>query len=780
VQRRGISGETHNEIAPLEIIGGEKSRFPSITHKPYLLPVNQLSPDTSKGSSWLSQGDDPAFSLEINQELFVQDGWFVFELAIHSELKIGIAKLYFDTGNGYNEAETLVLPFNSDEFAQRVFQITKPVLAIRFDPQEGAGNFSIDTLQFSATSEAAAILLMTDRLAQHNDMFAGKNTAEIMSLIDALKIHNRSPLKRLANLYSSTFISSQSRIDYQEWITRVELPGNPSREDVTKLVNGLVCQPLISVLLPTFNSTEVYLRQCIESVIGQTYQNWELCVADDASSHSDVRRVLEEYKKSDARIRVVYRSENGHISAASNSALKIAHGNYVALLDHDDVLPVHALYFVVLAINQHPSAMVLYSDEDKIDATGNRFSPHFKSDWNEDLFYAQNYVSHLGIYRRELLKQIGGFRLGVEGSQDHDLLLRCLPHINSDEIVHIPRVLYHWRAVEGSTAMASDEKSYTITAGTKALKDYFRNCGHHGVTVTQGEVANTYRIQWPIPIAEPLVSLLVPTRDNREMTETCVRSILEKSTYKNFEILILDNGSVCLETLAFFKEIQQEDARVKVLRYDFPFNYSAINNFGVKNSKGKIIGLVNNDIEVISPSWLTEMVSHVSRPEIGCVGAKLYYANNTIQHAGVICGLGGVANHSHKHFPKNSAGYFSRLITTQNLSAVTAACLLVSRAIYEEIGGLDEKNLAVAFNDVDFCLKVSTAGYRNLWTPYAELYHHESISRGVEDTPEKQVRFHKEVAYMTNKWGDRLTRDPYYSPHLTRHREDFSIGLNIA
>jgi glycosyltransferase involved in cell wall biosynthesis len=780
LQRQVLLGKTQQVIAASEIIGGEKPSFSLITYKPHLHPINQLSLDTSKGLYWVSQGDDPAFSLEVQQGLFAQDSWFMLELAIHSEIKNGIAKFYLDMGDGYNEAETLVLPFSSDEFAKRVFQITKPVLAIRFDPQEGAGRFRVDTLQFSAISEEAAMLVMTDRLAKHNEMFAGKNTKEIMLHIDTLKLHNRSPLKRLASLYSSTFISSQSRIDYQEWIERVELPGNPSREDVTRIVNGLACQPLISVLLPTFNSTEVYLRQCIESVIGQTYQNWELCVADDASTHSDVRRILEEYKKSDARIHVVYRSENGHISAASNSALKIAHGDYVALLDHDDVLPVHALYFMVLAINQHPSAKVLYSDEDKVDAIGNRFSPHFKSDWNQDLFYAQNYVSHLGIYRGDMLKQIGGFRLDVEGSQDHDLLLRCLPFVKPDEIVHIPRVLYHWRAVKGSTAMATDEKSYTVTAGTKALKDYFNNCGHTGVAVMCGAEANTYRIKWPLPQAEPLVSLIIPTRDNREITETCVRSIIDKSTYKNYEILILDNGSVCLETLEFFNKIQQEDTRVKVLRYDFPFNYSAINNFGVGKANGEIIGLVNNDIEVISPEWLSEMVSHVCRPEIGCVGAKLYYANNTIQHAGVICGVGGVAGHSHKYWPKKSPGYFSRLILTQNMSAVTGACLLVRRGIYEEVGGLDEKNLVVAFNDVDFCIKVRAAGYRNLWTPYAELYHHESTSRGTEDTPEKQARFQKEATFMKTKWGERLTRDPYYSPHLTRHREDFSIGLNIA
>ncbi|MFT7749332.1 UNVERIFIED_CONTAM: glycosyltransferase family 2 protein, partial [Escherichia coli] len=484
--------------------------------------------------------------------------------------------------------------------------------------------------------------------------------------------------------------------------------------------------------------------------------------------------VLREYEAKDKRINVVYRQQNGHISAASNSALEIAKGDFVALLDHDDALPEHALLFMAQAICAQPETQILYSDEDKLNGRGERFDPHFKSDWNPDLFFSQNYVSHLGVYRRNLLQRIGGFRLGVEGSQDQDLLLRCLPHVQADQIVHIPRVLYHWRAIEGSTALASGEKSYTTDAGIKALRDYFAT-QQAGVEVDAGLVPNTYRVRYPIPEPAPLVSLLIPTRDRRSLTETAVRSILEKSTYTNFEILILDNGSVEAETLEFFREIQLEDRRVKVLAYDFPFNYSAINNFGARHAKGTVIGLVNNDIEVINPEWLTEMVSQCLRPEIGCVGAKLYYSNDTVQHAGVILSLGDVAGHSHKHFPRNHPGYFHRLSLVQTLSAVTAACLLIRKEIFDLVSGLDEKNLKVAFNDVDFCLKVREAGYRNLWTPYAELYHYESISRGAEDSPEKIARFTQEVNFMKAKWTDYLERDPFYSPNLTKNREDFSI-----
>lgn len=568
---------------------------------------------------------------------------------------------------------------------------------------------------------------------------------------------------------------SHTRNNYAEWIRRYDTIDDSMRARILSRIADMQRPPLISVVMPTYNAKPQWLTEAIESVKKQLYPYWELCIADDASTDPAIRPLLERFAHEDARIKVVFREQNGHISAASNSALELATGEWVALLDHDDLLPAHALYCVADTSIKYPEAGVIYSDEDKVDETGNRFSPHFKSDWNPDLFFSQNYVSHLGVYRRSILEKIGGFRTGVEGSQDQDLLLRCLPYVTDDQIFHIPRVLYHWRAVEGSTALALSEKSYSTEAGIKSLRDYFAS-RKQAATIAAGLLPNTYRVRYAIPQPEPLVSLLIPTRDRRALTETCVRSILEKSTYTKYEIMILDNGSVDAETLEFFREIQREDLRVKVLRYDYPFNYSAINNFGVRHAKGSIIGLINNDIEVISPDWLTEMVSHVTRPEIGCVGAKLYYGNNTLQHGGVILGIGGIAGHSHKCFPRLNPGYFTRLLLPQALSAVTAACLLVRREIYDAVQGLDETNLKVAFNDVDFCLKVREAGYRNLWTPYAELYHHESISRGAEDTAEKQARFQKEVHFMLNKWGDVLEHDPYYSPNLAREYEDFSMA----
>ncbi|MFC6634839.1 glycosyltransferase family 2 protein [Microbulbifer taiwanensis] len=528
-------------------------------------------------------------------------------------------------------------------------------------------------------------------------------------------------------------------------------------------------------MLPTYNTDVLLLRACIESVLAQTYPRWQLCIGDDASTDSRVRECLQEFRAQDERIQVVFREENGHITAASNSALALAKGEYIALLDHDDTLAPHALQRVAEAIAENPQAQLFYSDEDKIDEQGERFDPHFKPGWNPDLLLSQNYICHLTVLKAALVKQVGGFRLGVEGSQDHDLLLRCMPHLKAGNVVHIPEVLYHWRAISGSTAQQGCAKNYAATAGVRAVADYLESEGLQA-TAEPGTAPNSYRVRWVIPQHAPLVSLLVPTRDGIDILKPCVEAILSRTDYPNFELLILDNQTRCEATLRFLEEVSASDARVSVHRWDRPFNYSAINNFGAGLAKGEIIGLVNNDIEPINGDWLTEMVGQALRPEIGCVGAKLYYPNDTIQHGGVILGIGGVAGHSHKYLSRNEYGYFSRLHLVQNLSAVTAACLLLRKSVFEEVGGLDEENLVVAFNDVDLCLKVREAGYRNLWTPYAELYHHESVSRGADNTMAKRKRAQREAEHMRSRWGAQLDTDPAYNPNLTLVHEDFSLA----
>lgn len=729
------------------------------------------------GVAWEAINQDPWLDLSGVQRQFVP-GWYVTEMQMKTNVTAGLAKLYFDFGKGYSEDTSVTLPFKSDRMSKRVIWLPTRPRSVRFDPIETHGQFAIETLKFVRVSSRFAHQRMLSRIRSKHILFREQPVAAITRKLQTqAKKQQQSFQQCLLARYAETFTSHGvgRPVTYTDWILKHEIPELSNHAAIEAEQAAFVRRPLISIVMPVFNTGEEHLRAAIDSVIGQSYMNWELCIADDASPLLHVRRVLEEYRRRDKRIKVSFRAKNGHISAASNSALELASGEYIALLDHDDELAKNALHHIVKAINDKPTAKVLYTDEDKIDESGERSMPHFKSDWNPDLLYSQNYVSHLGVYSAELVRQVGGFRVGFEGSQDYDLLLRCVAKISAEQIVHIPKVLYHWRMVEGSTARASTEKRYTLDSGIKALEHHFAEIGQPMVEIEPGRAPNTYRVRWPIPSPPPLVSLLIPTRDGLGILKQCVNSILDKTTYENYEIIILDNQSQQRETLNWFASIQK-NPKVSVVPYDQPFNFSAINNYGVSLANGSIIGLINNDIEVITEGWLDEMVSHACRPEVGCVGAKLYYGNGTLQHGGIIVGLGGVAGHSHKHFPCDHPGYFWRLHLIQNYSAITAACLLIRREVLDRIGPLNEADLSVAFNDVDLCMRAREAGYLNVWTPYAELFHHESVSRGAEDTPEKQARFAKEIDYMKRRWGDRLARDPYYNPNLTLDREDFTIG----
>lgn len=562
------------------------------------------------------------------------------------------------------------------------------------------------------------------------------------------------------------------RNDYAEWLRRYDTLTNESRTTMRTRIDTFTHKPLISVVLPVYNAKPEWLIEAIESVRKQIYTYWELCIADDASTDKAIRPILERYAREDSRIKLVFREQNGHISAASNSALALATGVWVALLDHDDLFSEHALFHVAEAINQNPDVRLIYSDEDKINEAGTRSSPYFKCDWSVDLFYSQNMFSHLGIYRRDMLVDIGGFREGLEGAQDYDLVLRCIERIEPNQIYHIPRVLYHWRIHAASTAKSVGTKPYAMIAGERALNEHLQR---QKINAKAAFVGNGFRVRYALPDIPPLVSLIIPTRNGLQLIRQCVESIIKKTVYTNYEILIVDNGSNDPATLLYLDALQV-DARIRVVRDDRPFNYSMLNNTAVKLARGEVVGLLNNDLEVISPEWLSEMVSIALQPGVGAVGARLWYPNNKLQHGGVILGMGGVAGHSHKHLHRDSYGYFGRASLMQSFSAVTAACLVIRKTIYEQVGGLNETDLQVAFNDVDFCLRVREAGYRNVWTPYAELYHHESATRGSEDTPEKQARFAKEVQYMMQHWGDAILNDPVYSPNLTLDHDDFSLA----
>lgn len=569
------------------------------------------------------------------------------------------------------------------------------------------------------------------------------------------------------------FDTTQSH--YARWVEQHDTITSEQCEALIREVARFQEHPLISIVMPVYNAPERWLSRAIESVRAQVYPRWELCIADDASSAPHIRALLEKAAREDPRIKVVFRPQNGHISAASNSALELATGEFVTFLDHDDEIERHALYCFAKVLYQHPDAEVVYSDEDKIDEAGNRFTPHFKPDWNPDLLNSQNYFCHLVAYRTATVRAVGGFCIGVEGSQDWDLAFRITERVKPEQIHHVHRVLYHWRAISGSTASQPTAKDYTTTAARKALEEHFKRLNQN---VTLDLVrGGHWHVIYPRPEPSPLVTLIIPTRNRRELLVTCVESLLAQTGYPNFEILIADNDSDDPELFSFYEKMKAT-GRVSVLPCPGSFNFSAIINRAVRQAHGTVIGLLNNDLETMHPEWLDEMVSHAVRPELGIVGAKLYYPDLSIQHAGVITGLGGIAGHAFKKFARNDPGnaqYRPHLV--HNVTAVTAACIVLRKSVFEEADGFNETELKVAFNDVDFCLRVQSLGYRNLFTPFAELIHHESASRGLEDTPEKIVRFQGELKYMQQRWGERLLNDPAYNLNLTLDREDFSYAF---
>ncbi|WP_283684016.1 glycosyltransferase family 2 protein [Parablautia sp. Marseille-Q6255] len=527
--------------------------------------------------------------------------------------------------------------------------------------------------------------------------------------------------------------------------------------------------PLISVVVPVFATPEQFLREMIESVTAQTYPHWELCIADGSPDVSVTQSVIGEYL-SDRRIRYKRLEKNLGISGNTNEAFAMAKGEYIALFDHDDLLCENALFEVALAAREQ-DADVIYTDEDKIKgASKERYQPNFKPDFNLDLLRANNYICHLLVVRRALLAEVGGLRQEYDGAQDHDFILRCTEL--TQRIAHVPKVLYHWRVHEASTADNPLSKAYAFDAGKRAVADHIRRCGEEA-EVTDTKFPGFYRVKYRVE-GEPLVSILIPNKDERDTLRACLTSIKEKSTYRNYEIIIIENNSTEKETFDYYKEIDGKD-RVRVVYWKEGFNYSALNNFGSTFAGGEYLLCLNNDITVITPDWLERMIGQCQRRKVGIVGARLYYPDNTIQHAGVIVGIGGVAGALFVGMPRERSGYLRKAILQQDLSAVTAACMMVDRRAWEAVGGFDEK-LAVAFNDIDFCLRVREQGYLVVYEPNVELYHYESKSRGYEDTPEKQQRFQSEINFMQERWKQFLQEgDPYYNPNFSLKTCDYSL-----
>lgn len=579
--------------------------------------------------------------------------------------------------------------------------------------------------------------------------------------LKALFLKSRHKLQGLDNDY-----------DYGEWYDLTKPTGEELEQQRKTVFPG---QPKLSIVIPAYKTPEKYLREMLDSILHQTYGNWEVCVANGSPKGEGhiVEKVMKQYMEKDDRFRYKNLGENLGISGNTNAAIEMADGDFIVLADHDDTLPEHALFEVAAAIHDHPRCDVIYSDEDKLDMDGGAlFDPHFKPDFNPDLLCSVNYICHLFVVKRELLEQVGGFRHEYDGAQDYDFIFRCTEA--AKEICHIPKVLYHWRCHQDSTASNPESKLYAFEAGSRAVMAHYERCGIAAEKVEKGVDYGIYHTTFQIK-GNPLVSVVIPNKDHHKDLDLCMRSLIERADYKNLEFVVIENNSTEPETFAYYEKIQKEFPQVRVVTWEREFNYSAINNFGAEFAKGEYLLFLNNDTEIIEPRMIEEMLGFCQRDDVGIVGARLLYQDGTIQHAGVVVGFGGIAGHTFIGLHEAENSYFHRAMCAQDYSAVTAACMMTKVAVFREVGGFTEE-LAVAFNDIDYCMKVRKTGKLVVYAPYAKLYHYESKSRGLEDTPEKVARFNREVAIFARRWPTILEKgDPYYNPNLTLRKSNFAL-----
>lgn len=621
------------------------------------------------------------------------------------------------------------------------------------------------------------VAMEAHRQGEHLAVSAEPRASELASAAVVLRGEHANAEEILAMLPPEPGGDQVTEVDeYARWVDLYDTITEGDRRGIKARLLRLEYKPTISIVMPVYDPPIDVLRQAIASVQAQLYAGWELCIADDASPNPSVAALLRSLAADDPRIKLIERASNGHISAASNSALTLATGEFVALMDHDDILAEQALFEVVACLNERRDLDLIYSDEDHIDQHGNRSNPYFKPDYNHDTMLGHNLINHFGVYRRALVEAVGGFRLGFEGSQDYDLALRVIDASSFNRIAHIPAVLYHWRSGSGEATFSEASMQRCIDAARRALVDHLARRGERGRVTGHPLVPVWQTIRRPRPVPAPLVSIVIPSKDKAEILGPCVEGLLDRTDYSELEILIVDHQSTDPAAINLLERLT-EDPRVTVMPYEGPFNYSAINNAAVARTRGSVLALLNNDVEVINPDWLDEMVALAVLPDVGAVGAKLLYPDNRVQHGGVILGPGGVAGHLFHLLDAHAPGYFGRAVMTSTVAAVTAACLVVRKAVFEEVGGFDEKHLAVAFNDVDLCLKIRERGYRNVWTPQARLYHHESISRGSDQTGERLKRFNSEIEFMMQKWDGVLTSDPFYNPNLNLASGDFSLSF---
>ena len=594
--------------------------------------------------------------------------------------------------------------------------------------------------------------------------FCGDSVTKTCDIdIEALRKENK-PKGFFGRLFGKETVAEGG---YEAWLARHKADKRVLRRQKHA---SFAQKPLISIVIPLYCTPLPYLKELIESVRRQSYENWQLCLAD-GSPDDKAKEFLEKHYGREKRIVYQKLEENGGISVNTNAAAELAKGEYLMFCDHDDTLEPDALYEIVKAIND-TDADVIYTDEDKVSMDGQHyFDPNFKPDFNLFRLRENNYICHIFVVRKSLTGETGMLRSEFDGAQDFDFILRCCE--KAKKITHIPRVLYHWRCHMDSTAADPSSKAYAYEAGRKAIREHYQRMGIDA-KVDMTERPGWYRSHIKIQ-GNPMVSIIIPNKDHTDDLELCLFSMSRKSTYRNYEVLIVENNSEKEETFEYYKKLPERYPRVRVLTWEKEFNYSAINNFAAEEAQGEYLLFLNNDVEILTPDWIEEMLQNCQQENVAAVGAKLYYPDDTIQHAGVVLGLGGIAGHIMCRASREDPGYFGRMISVQEISAVTAACMMVKKSEFDSVKGFDE-TFQVAFNDIDLCMKFRAAGKKIIFTPYAELYHYESKSRGLEDTPEKQFRFDKEVKRFQEKWAQQLEMgDPYYSPNLSVTEGDCSL-----
>ncbi|MCE3026003.1 glycosyltransferase family 2 protein [Salinicola sp. DM10] len=758
--------------------------YPRFRVSPSLMPMGEMHPvaeSEPSGFTWHAADKEAHFILLGDKPTA---GWNMIELGVSHDRRAAAACLTFDMGRGFERRHSIFLVVRSGKVSKRVCFVPYGARRIRLEPLVGQeGQFRVDHFNIVWLTARFAYTRMINRIGYADKRFQGVSEKTI---VRSLKREGREEginWKRiLSAYYEATFTHCAPETSYEYWQEHIEILREPSANKVARVQSQFAERPQFAIVLTQGEmlSAPEAARETLNSVLGQRFADWRLYVPVPMDTGMDGTIDAEPVTESAPRLDTaladwfgekarddtrILRVE-GDLAAALAQALEDPANDYMLFLRCGDRLAPSALFHFANHRQVHADAAVIYGDDDSLDANGERTAPNFKPQWNPDLLLSTNYIGHAVAFGANVLRALDAPTVDGPLLDMHRLLLAVSRSVPAASIHHVPFVVHHKTPETPAVSARRAERS------CQAVADHLQRLDSHATVEIAGD--DIVRIGWAVPEPEPLVSLLIPTRDRVEILKPCVDTLLAITRYPNYEVIILDNESSCPETLAYMEAIQA-DTRVRVLRWNEPFNYSAINNFGARHARGSIIGLVNNDIEPINPEWLTEMVAHACRPEIGCVGAKLYYPDGTVQHGGVILGLGGVAGHAHRFFPRAHPGYQNRLNLVQNLSAVTAACLLLRREVFDAVQGLNETELTVAYNDVDLCLKVREQGYRNLWTPFAELYHHESISRGADDNPVKQARAKREVDYMRQRWREALQQDPAYNPNLTLSYEDFSL-----